>query len=755
MGQFDNIIPVKVTSGKTVTTASVSAPKKPVVVDKKTGEEITRTYDINGGTSETAIPLSGAKAIKIGEVETRKKVKSVKANRGIAEGSPVVRKALDKNLRSTTMRPDNKGGSYDTEDVKINRPAPVVAGTHPAPARRPLGDSGALAPMKVSNKKGKKPKAVISKTPLSDETTKALETAKEREDLRTTTMRWDEEKDKAYDETYTPEYSKMSGNTKIRLGGQQFLDDKDQVRNTNTKGAEEQFIPTTVNDKTGSGTSKVTGQTPIMDTPKKYVEHNIPEVAYDEKGKVSGSWDDPTSVLSTTMREEDAGPAVQVDTAPKRSGTSPSKYVKPEVTDPKAGQVFPISSLNTNWNDSKVTRGPQRGTKELDLNKAPTVKLPGQTAAQQRADASRAATRTSAPARELGYDPAKVHQHALTMAIRDNVSLGDMSSDSFKGGYHHTKAKVMALGGLHPEDEALLNKHLGSGSNHTDNLKAAYEHLTSRNRFNETSKPGKGTEYSGARGNIDVSAASKDYYVPKGSNSLVHASKLGSKSLEGSTVAFDGYVPNTGSDKDTTPYHAVTSYQGYHPDKETHPVTGERVRVFRHHDVPQGAIHLGDVDEEAMKSGKSMYRYEKQARMQRDASRGPSQESRSSHAGITRSIIDQHTSAEADARLPSSRPEGGQDQITYRQAGSDKSTIKNMSKEQKDFRAKQDNNSKGKFVEIDTPAIRHQARKNFLSASTAPIGQDQKNINEAVEGGHITPDEARELKTDASRSEFK
>jgi hypothetical protein len=636
MGQFDNIIPVKVTLGKTVTTASIRAPKKPVAVDKA-GNEIKKESDIHGGGARTQM--------------------SVQA-----------------------------GDKVRTTEGRLRTPRKVGLAKPSAPEVRTNGAT------KVS---------VAVGAGLEDP--KSSRNVKEEANLETTTMRLNKE-GKAYDsDTGAHKWPKVQGNTKIRLGGQQFLDDKGSNRGPTPKGAEQQLIPTTANDKTGSGTSKVTGQTPIMDTPKKYVEHDIPEVAYNEKGKVSGSWDDPTSILSTTMREEDAGPAVKVGTVPVRSGTSSSKYVKPEVKDTRAGQKFPIESLNTDWNDTKTSRGPRRGAHELNLNEEAQVKVPGQTAAQQRADMSRAATRTSAPARELGYDTAKVHQHALTMAIRDNVSLGDMSSDSFKHGYHHTKAIVMALGDMHPSDEGRLNKHLGTGSEHENNLKTLHEHLTSRNRFNETSKPGKGTEYSSARGNVDVTPASKDYYVPKGSSSLVHASKLGDSSLEGSTVPFEGYIPNTGSDKESTPYHAVNTHQGYHPDEETHPVTGERIRVFRHHDVPQGAIHVGDVAEEAMKSGKSMYRYEKQVGIQRNAAKGPSEKSRKDHGNMTRYIIDQHREAEAAARLPQARPEGGEGQVTRGVAGSPVRKTEPMTEKETDLaRSINASQSEGKFIEVGT-----------------------------------------------------
>ena len=52
-----------------------------------------------------------------------------------------------------------------------------------------------------------------------------------------------------------------------------------------------------------------------------------------------------------------------------------------------------------------------------------------------------------------------------------------------------------------------------------------------------------------------------------------------------------------------------------------------------------------------------------------------------------------------------------------------------------------------------------EARNNFQAlapkTSKKKVSAARADINEAVEGGHITPDEARELKTPASRSEFK
>jgi hypothetical protein len=48
-----------------------------------------------------------------------------------------------KNLSTTTMRLTSTGEAYEEPETKIGRPAPVIAGTHPAPVRRPKGKAGA------------------------------------------------------------------------------------------------------------------------------------------------------------------------------------------------------------------------------------------------------------------------------------------------------------------------------------------------------------------------------------------------------------------------------------------------------------------------------------------------------------------------------------------------------------------------------------------------------------------------------------
>jgi len=677
MGQFDNVIPVKVTSGKTVTTASIRAPKKAVpakkaVLKSKEGELISRESNaVQGGAGEKEIPLSGAKAVKMGALTRAAEAKASKSKAGITAGMPVVRKQLEKNLRSTTMRLDNNGEAYDTEDVKIAKPEPVI-GKLPA---------GHLEQWKLEEH-GHQWKPFSNKTETTGparvgaglEDPKSSRNVKEEANLETTTMRLNKE-GKAYDsDTGAYEWPKVQGNTKIRLGGQQWLDTENNVKKPNAASLETQPATTS----TAPENTKVTPYTKTGALKPEYNDiDNNPE-------------------STTTMRQLSSGEVVE-------DGLRAAKYSKPEVKDTRAGQKFPIESLNTDWNDTKTSRGPRSGTHELNLNEEAQVKVPGQTAAQQRADMSRAATRTSAPSRDLGYDAKAVYQHAKTMAVRDAVPDADIKNESFKYGYHHTKATVMALAGMKPEDEGLLNKHLGSGSEHKNNLNTLYEHLTSRNRFTETSKPGKGTQYSAERGNVDVAPTSKDYFVPKGSTSLTHASKLGNKTLEGSTVPFDGYVPNKGADKEEVPYHAVNVHQGYHPSEETHPVTGERIRVFRHTDVPSGAIHVGDVAEEAMKSGKSMYRYQKQQGMQRDATKGPSAKSREGHGKILRSVIDQNTEAEVNARLPKARPEGGRGQVTRKQLGQTTAKTGGMTEAEENLASKVGASlTEGKFIEVGT-----------------------------------------------------
>ena len=58
------------------------------------------------------------------------------------------RKEVAADISTTTMRMIN-GVAFDTD---YGRPAPVIAGTHPAPARRPAGDTGELAPMKTTTR---------------------------------------------------------------------------------------------------------------------------------------------------------------------------------------------------------------------------------------------------------------------------------------------------------------------------------------------------------------------------------------------------------------------------------------------------------------------------------------------------------------------------------------------------------------------------------------------------------------------------
>ena len=58
------------------------------------------------------------------------------------------RKEVAADISTTTMRMIN-GVAFDTD---YGRPAPVIAGTHPAPVRRPAGNTGELAPMKTTTR---------------------------------------------------------------------------------------------------------------------------------------------------------------------------------------------------------------------------------------------------------------------------------------------------------------------------------------------------------------------------------------------------------------------------------------------------------------------------------------------------------------------------------------------------------------------------------------------------------------------------
>jgi hypothetical protein len=101
-------------------------------------DNAAETYGLKQSPEQNA---GGRKPIALSRLANRK------ANRiRTTGGNPTrIKDRLEearKNLATTDMRVNAEGEAYEKPETKIGRPAPVIAGTHPAPTRRPKGKAG-------------------------------------------------------------------------------------------------------------------------------------------------------------------------------------------------------------------------------------------------------------------------------------------------------------------------------------------------------------------------------------------------------------------------------------------------------------------------------------------------------------------------------------------------------------------------------------------------------------------------------------
>jgi len=624
MGQFDNVIPVNIKAGKTVSKASMRPPKKYTVVPTSVA---ANTADWVGD------PVQGGDAAPADVSATRasrdiKKATSAKTRTALRGTLSKRRGEMAAGLATTDRRLDPKTGenySIDPADEDYRAPKPANPKT--------LLISKGTVPANTSAKPADFPEW----TPPSAETVAKGEagySAKESESAASTAAR------RAAD---TAAYGAGgAGDKTITESEAKIVKEYDARQEAVARGEkyvkkEEETPKSAVNAMPSQVTfwRQGEGAAGLSDAARER------RLAGKRSKSGSGMWDSAGREITSTDRKA---------TAPKKKTTT--------------GGVIPIDALNAEWTDEAVSRGPNPGKRGsgghlLDLNEQSGVNLPGQSPEQLLGKAASDLRRTSTPKSDVGIKQGLITEHARSMAITafsdkdGKADLDAVKMSSSPKGYHHTKATVMALAGLKPDQEHLLDAHLGSPTQthaHNNRLNTAYNHLMERQRFEHTSIPGNGTKFSAERGNLDISEGSKDYFVPKGSSQLTHASLLGKKTeLEGSTVGFNGYVPSKdeeGKTKYTALEHPNGSklHQGYHPYSETHPETGEQIRVFRHNDIlgmPEKPVHVGDVAETYIKAGQTVGQGYRTSERQRGNVKPRARGTRSGHAAITAGLINE------------------------------------------------------------------------------------------------------------------
>ena len=689
MGQFDRVIPVKVESGDQVSVATKRVGGNFKVVP--TGEA-ANTADWVGDKVQGGNPQTEDVSPTLASKDKKKLGRAPKVAQA-GEANKQERSRQLAGLKTTTMRLNEKTGeAYDTEEVKPGKAKPphVIAGTHPAPARKPEGETGELAPMRATTKEEHEADWGVKKAPETFDPPKETSSSSEsnintpladidKDPLKTTTMRMQK--------TYIAKGSKTKPTGSDEKGG--YIEEVIELGDEKKKRIP---LPQLVRTKTEiSKWRQGAGAAGIADAARERKLAGVKSETGSDRWNAEGT----EEIVST--------------------GRKPS-MPKPRTS---AGNVIPAEALNTDWDEAPASRGrgPKTGGAQLlDLNERAETNLPGQTEYQQARSKTKDLLRNTPAKGTLGLNKDAISEHAKSMAVRDfsdengNIKDIDMAKTSMSPkGYHHTKATVMALAGLKPDQEHLLDAHLGAAKNthaHQNRLNTAYNHLIERQRFEHTSKPGNGTKYSVERGNIDASEGSKDYFVPKGSSQLTHASLLGSKTeLEGSTVGFNGFTASKDAEGNDT-YKAIEHpsgkklHQGYAPYEENHPTLG-KIRVFRYNDVKSmGGVHAGDVVENSITAGKTIGQEYRSAEQRRGNAKPSRRGTRAAHADATSSLISQNSAAQVAVHgVPI--PKAGTGSIAVGTVGSDARTLRPLKKEEITLKeGVKSSQTEGKFTEV-------------------------------------------------------
>jgi hypothetical protein len=366
-------------------------------------------------------------------------------------------------------------------------------------------------------------------------------------------------------------------------------------------------------------------ETTVLAGPTAVVENDIPGGAYERVGttdKKTGKtvysegsnldplFDDPNTILSTTMREVPAeGPAEAVTT--QSDSRTPVTFDKSRAADPR---VIPQPLLDTDIDEGKTdaeldreykgrarNRVPSgaRGTSAVDGNETMAKGNRGRTEESAVTDRSRMAERNAKLGGVTTHAP-EVVKTAQSLGISAGLTSDEVNDPLFHQSTHMTKALVMHESG-NADNPAAVDAHLGGNPLEANQrLNAAYSTLSDRKRFRDTSKPGTGYTYhfdapegGGKVNDTDYFKTRDGQEVPMSNTMHPEHPLANGKVMEGSSVTFKGLIKNP----DGTNKYSRDTHQGWAPYNR-----GGK-RVFEYNDIPEGSIHEGDLTEAQINGG--------------------------------------------------------------------------------------------------------------------------------------------------------
>lgn len=329
------------------------------------------------------------------------------------------------------------------------------------------------------------------------------------------------------------------------------------------------------------------------------------EVKRIDSGKLKPGYDDPNSILSTTMREVDAeGPLPGT----QQPVSSPS--IKADNSKEGFNTAIPLEALNTDYDEGLTTaqihaknmaqvknRVPSgaRGTAAVDANTTMAKGNRGRTAESELTDLSRMAERNAMLTAGVTTHSQEVLDTAKSLGISAGLTAKEVNDPLFNQLGHVTKAFVMHESGNADNQEA-IDAHIGGNPLEADSrLKAAYKSLNFRKRFRDTSKAGSGYTYSFNHKEGAGKVNETDYFRTKGGQKVPMSNTMhpehplaNGKVMEGSAVPFRGLVKN----EDGTQFYTTSLHHGWHPYRDS---AGDR--VFEHHTIGPDSVHEGDITE--------------------------------------------------------------------------------------------------------------------------------------------------------------
>jgi hypothetical protein len=466
MGQFDRKVKPGTDSKPTVVEPQDGKPGYVVpskLVDKNTGEDITSSSgDVNGGGALKRMSVQAGDTVRT--------------------------------LQGRLHTPRSRGGDVQTR------------------TNYPTGEDGKIKYWKPRPDPTPNPKEVEKLPPTNQPynlTTGAVKAQyNDPNSINSTTLSWDPKKGEAVETGVrhaSQQFDKIEGKFKGRKGGTiHSLPDvreyEQKGEGRNPKGMAVTAQPTgTVYEKP----SKVIGQTAITDTPKKYVEEDIDKLS-DESYENRLRQAEHGDILSTTMREQDAGPEKVIGHVPVRSPGEVKKAVKPTVNKP--GNVIPQRAIETFGNQKtdqaqaeaenkrvRENRSIPTSTTPLDLNKRTARPVRGKTPERQAVLGAKREERATALASEgkgMTTVAPEVMATAKGLGRTSHYGLDEdyMNSTGFLSHEAVQKATVAHALGVHhklgTEDDKLHQYLGGRPLEAKSRLAAAYSIVDRKNRGN-------------------------------------------------------------------------------------------------------------------------------------------------------------------------------------------------------------------------------------------------------------------------------